>query len=362
MERLQHEIQPARPPAAVALAISKNRGLQLVFVLTVAVVIAATGSHWLTGWLKIKTKAAQPVTIGKPNGKPPAFLAGSSLADYGISWDQISTQADTEIKVWGIAGGSPVEFEQFQKQVPEARTTFIVVSVYDLDEAMICDFRAELVPLSRTIQTLMAIHADWSYSERALSQYPMTWLRTLFPTLGRSRGLMGLMRFKIIDLAKTSSPTSATQAGPTIRFGKGTTDDEYRQQRLSDWSGSKIISKLVAMRDDFQGSQSFNGPKRLAFERMLQYAGQRGRTIVIVLPVSPAYSKEFMSPALVREFEAALTDAQHSAPRSEWLPLDQLPGLASNENFCDLIHLNVFGNRIATEALQTRLQQPPYQP
>jgi hypothetical protein len=185
---------------------------QLAMGLTVATVIAVIGSHWVASLLKVKTIAAQAFTIGKPNGNPPAFLAGSSVADYGITWEEISTQTDTEIKVWGISGGSPYEWEQFQKQVPEARTTFIVVSAYDLDEAMICDFRADLVPLRHTIETLRTIHADWKYSKRALSQYPMTWLRTLFPTLGRSRGLMEKLRENVAELIKPSSRTSETLA------------------------------------------------------------------------------------------------------------------------------------------------------
>lgn len=339
-----------------------NRSRQLALVLIVATLIAAMGSHWVASWLKVKTTAAQAFTVGKQNGNPPAFLAASSVGGYAISWELISTQLDMQIKVWGIAGGSPYEFEQFQKRVPEARTTFIVVSTYDLDEALICDFRAAIVPIGQTIETLRTIHSDRDYWKRTLKQYPMTWLRTLFPTLGRSRGIMGRLRENVVNLIKPSSHTSETLAGPTIKFGKGAADDEYMRQKVSDWSKSQIAGKLVATRVDFQGAHSFNGPKRLAFERMLQYTDKRGRTIVIVLPVSPAYSKEFMHPEAVQEFEYALTRLQQGAPRAEWLRLDQLPGLASDENFCDLVHMNIFGKQIATEALQTWLKQPAHQP
>jgi hypothetical protein len=339
-----------------------SRSHQLVLVLIVATVIAATGSHCVASWLKVKTIAAQAFTIGKPNGNPPVFLAGSSIADYGIAWDQISTQLDTEIKAWGIAGGSPYEWEQFQKQVPEAQTTFIVVSPVEMDEAAVCDFHAAIVPISQTIQTLRETHADRDHWKHALSQYPMTWLRILFPTLGRSRGLMGMLRLNAVNLIKPSSRTPVTLAGPTINFGKGTDDDEYKRQRMSDWSKSQIVGKLVAIRVDFQGPHSFNGPKRLAFERMLQYADQRGRAIVIVMPVSPAYSKEFMPPETAKKFQDALVELQRGAPGSEWLRLDQLPGLASAENFCDLDHLNVFGKQIATETFQAWLKQPAHQP
>jgi hypothetical protein len=88
-----------------------NRSGRFVLALIVATVIAAAGSHWVAAWLKVKTTAAEPFTIGKAGGNPPAFLAASSVGGYGIVWDQVAAQLDTDIKTWGIAGGSPIEFE-----------------------------------------------------------------------------------------------------------------------------------------------------------------------------------------------------------------------------------------------------------
>jgi hypothetical protein len=327
-----------------------------------ATVIASTGSHLLVGWLKVKTTASEPFTFGKSNDDPLAFRAGSSLADYDIKWEQIATQTDTEIKAWGIAGGSPYEFEQFQKRVPEARTTYIVISAYDMDEANICDFRAALVPLSDTIETLRAVHANWKYSKRVLSQYPLTWFRTLFPTLGRSRGMMGMLHEKLANMLKHSANSSEAEAGPTLEVGKEKDVDNYRFQRVSDWSESQVIGKVAAMCAGFQGDHGFNGPKRLALVRMLQYGCQRGQTIVIVLPVSRSYSNAFMSPELTDEFDAALADVGRRAPRAEWFRLDQMSGLAADQNYCDLVHMNVFGQKIATGAFQAWLRQPFHQP
>ena len=312
--------------------------------------------------MKIDTVGAHAGTIGTSNGKPPAFLTGSSLSSYGISWKEISKATDTQIKVWGLAGGSPVEFEQFQKKLPEARTAFIVVSVYDLDESLISDFRAEIVPIGQTVRTLWETRADRSYSERVLTQYPITWLRTLFPTLGRSRALMGKLRQTVASLIKPAARSSETEGGPTINFDERLTDDQYQRQRMSDWSQSKIIGKLVAMQVGFYRTHSFNGPKTLAFERMLRFGTERGRTVVIVLPVSPAYSKEFVNPETSRNFEQSLAELQRGFPQSEWLRLDQVPGLASPENFCDLVHSNVYGRAIATEALQVWLKEPAHLP
>ena len=83
-----------------------NRRLQLLPALVGAIVIAAIGSHWLAAWLKIHTVSSVYWTWGKATSSRPAYLAGSSVADYGISWDQVSSQLGVEIVGWGIPGGS----------------------------------------------------------------------------------------------------------------------------------------------------------------------------------------------------------------------------------------------------------------
>ncbi len=354
---IQDVREPRLPLGRVHRSSGVARAMQLATVLAGAVTIAAIGSHLVASWVKVKTRAAELFVVGGAHSNPPTFLAGSSVANYGISGDEISTQLDSQIKVWGIAGGSPVEWEQFQKQVPEAQTTLIIISAVDLDEALFSDFRAAIVPLGDAIKTLSASHADWNCSRRVLSQYPITWLRVLFPTLGRSRGIMGDLRIKIANLIKPSSRESETQVGPTIKFTSETFDDEYKRQRMSEWSESKILSKVVAMDVGFQGPHAFNGLKKFAFERMLRYGDSKGRTFVVVLPVSPAYAKAFLPPDTARKFEDALYDLQRSAPRSEWLRLDQVAELSSADNFCDVSHSNIFGRQIATKALRIWLSQ-----
>jgi hypothetical protein len=340
---------------------SLSRGGQLAIAVVAAFVIAIIGSHWLADWTNIKTTVSESLVFGAPNGKPPAFRAGSSLSDYGIDWNVIATQTQTEILAWGVAGGSPYEFEQFQKKVPEARTTYIVVSAYDMDEANVSDFRAALVPLGDTIESLRETHADWAYSKRAVSQYPMTWLRILFPTLGRSRGVMGMIHEKIHSLVHhTPSPTE-TVSGPILDVGKEKVADNYRLQRIEDWSKSEMLGKVAAMRAGFQGSDAYDGQKYQAFLRMLQYGCEKGPTIVVVMPVSVSYSKEFVSPDQETQFENAMSDAQQRYPQVKWLRLDQSSGLDSDENFCDLVHMNVYGRRTATEKFQAWLKQAPPQ-
>lgn len=335
-----------------------GRKSQLAIALMVAMVIAACGSHFLAKWLSLKTTAGQKFIIGKPDGKSSAFLAGSSLATYGISWDDIAAQQDVAISVWGIAGSSPFEWEQFQPKAPDARVSYIVVSAYDLDEGMICDFRADLVPVGQAIKTLADAHTDWAYMKRDISQYPMTWLRTLFPTLGRSRGIMGDLRIKLGKLVKSSRPEkSEGAAGPRLQFGKTAVVDEYALEKISEWPKSKLTGKVAAMRASYQTSQSFNGPKELAFDRMLEYAEQRGRAIVVVLPVSQSYAKEFLSSKSAHDFEDALAERQKKNPRVQWVRLDQMQGMTADDNFCDLVHMNLNGQKRATDLFLEWLKQ-----
>lgn len=332
-----------------------SRTWQLIFVLVVATIIVAICSHLLIGWTRIKTTVTEALVFGQPNGKPPAFQAGSSLSDYDIDWNRIAAQTDTEILAWGVAAGSPYEFEQLQKKVPQARTTYIVVSVFDMDEANISDFRANLVPLSDAIESLREIHADWNDSERAIGEYPMTWLRTLFPTIGRSRAIMGLIHEKIHGMFHHSVDAPEAVAGPVLDVDKEKVADSYRTQSLATWSNSEIASKLAAMRASFQGKDAFNGQKFHSLVKMMQYGCQRGRTIVVVVPISRSYANEFVTAELSRQFEASIVEAQRQCPRAEWLRLDQAPGLDADSNYCDIVHMNVNGQKKATGMFQAWL-------
>ncbi len=131
---------------------------------------------------------------------------------------------------------------------------------------------------------------------------------------------------------------------------------------MNDWSQSKLAGKIAAMRGSFQGRRSFDGAKKVAFERMLQYAEQRGRTIVLVLPVSPAYKKAFLPPDTARKLEEALSSLRRAAPRAEWVRIDKLPHLSSPDEFCDLDHLNTAGKQIATNAFRSWLEQATTSP
>jgi hypothetical protein len=314
----------------------------------------------LVDWVKIRTTAVTHFDYRNANGSSLAYLAGSSLAGQALSWKRISQVSDREIIGWGIAGGSPCEWEMFQPRARGARMTFIVVSSYDLDEAILCDFRAEVVPIGHTIQALRQSHADWSHSRTALSQYPTAWLRLLFPALGRSRGIMGELHQKL-EGAVGHSTTIRSDAGPTLSLGQDGAVDEARNGRISDWPEAERLRKLTAMSSGFQGSHSFQGPKHFALRRMLQYGKNRGDVIATVVPVSPTYAKAFMNMELSRQFESSIGEIERDISGIRWIRLDHLNALNSDDNFYDLVHMNAVGQQITTDTFLSLLKGSGHQ-
>jgi hypothetical protein len=130
-------------------------------------------------------------------------------------------------------------------------------------------------------------------------------------------------------------------------------------ERVSDWSRSKTLRRLALLRSHIQGKHVFNGPKYLAFQRMLQKAHRQGRVFVVVMPIAPAYVREFVTTEVARDFENSLAHALHDSPEAVVFRLDQLAALRSDEYYTDLVHLNSAGRRLATEAFLMELKRQP---
>lgn len=328
-----------------------NRKLQLAFILGVSVVISSAASHIAARWLKIRVTPSSYLSYGPKDLKPQIVLHGSSLAYYGLDWTRISEGLGGPIGSWATAGSSPAEWEVLQGRSLDATCAIIVVSPYDLNEYFLCDFRADIVPLGQTIRDLRESDLDWQQCKRVLSQYPRLFIRKLFPTVGRSDGIMVGIRAKIQSLI--GGPFAA-DAGDAPKFGGAS--KSVVTERVSDWSEARSQRRLALMRVACQGKQSFNGLKKLALVRLLQRAETQGQAMLVVMPVSPVYHREFLTPSVMREFEAALSDVQRLCPQVKAVRLDQLPSLNSNDLFSDPAHLNMYGQQIATDALVNHLQ------
>jgi hypothetical protein len=241
------------------------------------------------------------------------------------------------------------------RRTPEASGAFIVVSPYDLNEHWLCDFRADVVPLSQTCRDLRQAGVEWPLAKRTLSQYPRMYLRKLFPTVGRSDGVMVGIRAKLRQYASGSARARVTEAP---KFG-GTATSKI-SERLSDWSEARRLRRLALMRATCQGKHSFTGPKKLALVRLAREAEAeaeaRGELVFVVMPVSPLYQANLLNPALTGDFEEALADLRRQFPQAKMVRLDRIAALGSDDLFSDLVHLNMYGQRIATAALLSELK------
>ena len=69
-----------------------------------------------------------------------------------------------------------------------------------------------------------------------------------------------------------------------------------------------------------------------------------------------------MPPGAIREFEEELTDLQLRFPEMLVVRLDELFTLDHNDYYYDFVHLNMYGQQIATEAFINRLKELPILP
>jgi len=336
--------------------LAMNRKWQLVTILCVVALITAVVSHSTTSWLRIETAPGGYWVIGPGSGRASVFMAGSSLAGDGIAWPEIANQLNLRIEGWGVAGSSPSEWERFQQLETHTNLAILVVSPYDLNEYFLSDHYPQVVPLLQTLKDLRKTPMDWAFYKRVVSTYPLRYARILFPSAGRSDGVIKGIREKAETSVKSMFPVVAgNNSGPS--FTDPVSRVEIKNVQITNWSPSLMLRRIVGMRMACEGKHGYNGLRRLAFLRMLRQAQEQGRVAVVVLPVSPAYAKEFLTPSVKNEFEAMLVEAWQSAPKAFWVRLDQVEELNANQNYYDLVHMNPYGRAIATENLLSQLRE-----
>jgi len=341
------------------LSLVQTSKVRLLIVLCVPIMIAVVVSHVTASRFGLQTGDAMYRRIGTTNG-PQVFCAGSSLLQFGISWPEVSDALGQGIECWAVAGSSPEIWEVSQRLATNANTMIMGVSVYDLNEYQLCDSRAHIVSFGQTVSDLWQAKAGWLFSKRVLSQYPLALLRSLIPTAGRSNAVLVGLRRKMRELFGLSA--SAEDQGnalvlpsqPVLDFGAAT-------ERVSNWPVDKVLRRLAMQRNLIQGRHAFDGPKKLAFLRMLNHV-RSDRTIVIVLPVAPSYAREFATPEVDRDFENVLSEAKRVNSDVLFVRLDRVSALHSDEYFSDLVHLNGAGREIATAAFFNALKETDSNP
>ena len=328
-----------------------SRKLQLVLIVSSVVAISSAVSHAAVHWLGIKSTWSGYQHYGPQESLVRTVLHGSSPAYSDLDWTQISHVLGGSIESWATAGSSPSEWEIQYRRSPNATRAFVVVSPADLNEYFLCDFRGDIVPLLQTIRDLWQSRTSWELSRRILGQYAVSLVRKLFPTVGRSDGVMVGIRTKLRTWLGHSTDTNAEEAP---KFGAtGPSEDK---EQLSGWPESHVQRRLVLFRASCNGKHAFNGPKKLALERLLRRAEKQGQVTLVVLPVSPIYQNAFLSAPVMHDFKATLIDVQRRCPRVKTIFLDQLPDLNNNDYYSDFVHMNMYGQQIATKAFLERLK------
>jgi hypothetical protein len=231
----------------------------------------------------------------------------------------------------------------------------IGLSIYNLNENALCDYKPKVVPITQTIHDLWQSGAGWQFSIRSLSQYPMAYLQILYPTAGRSEAFLVAARRKLRLLA--GRPLSGNDANFLILRNQPVLDFGGSKERVSDWPEDKLLRRLDSVRSLIGNGYSFDGPKRLALQRMLQRAQKNGKIIALVLPLSDAYTHALTTPSVAASFEGVIKQLQQSTPGTEVFRLDQVPGMTSNEYFLDFVHLNSAGRQKATVAFLDWLER-----
>ena len=295
-----------------------------------------------------------------PKVGPQVFCAGSSDLQYSLAWPEISKRLGQGIEHTNVAGSSPEMWEKFQLDAKNIDTTIVGISVHNLNEYRISRGFASMVPLIQTIRDLRESGTTWQVSRRVLSEYPMGYLRMLFPTAGdQDVFLVGIRRVvrQRLGLASASADAARVLALPNddlLDFGAD-------EQKLSDLPRDQVLRRLSLMRSDNRGMFSFKGSKEIALRRILDRARQQGRVFVVVLPLSPDYIREFMTPNVTQEFEAVIAEVRHSFPTAIVVRLDNVPTLQSDDNFTDFVHMNSLGRAIATSIFIEQLNPSPDQ-
>jgi len=293
--------------------------------------------------------------IGPETG-PQVFAAGSSLLIYGLDWPQISESLGKGIENWSVGGSSPEIWEIFQQRRPNPAMTIIGVSLYDMNEMRLTPDRASYVPLQQSISDLWHSRTGSDLSSRILTQYVVNYVRVVFPTAGWSDKVLVEVRHRLADAVGLGARLGDYEG--VVQEREGVLDAGDFGMKLTDWSSGRMRRRLAALRAENHGIHEFlRGPKRRAFERILFTAQQHGPVVIVVLPVSQSYMKEFLDKNALNEFERMLNEDMNAVPRATVVRLDRVPDITNDDYFSDAAHLNSYGRRLTTPVFLNEISQ-----
>jgi hypothetical protein len=329
------------------------RNRQLILICMSVLVLCSAFSHLAARVLKLRTEPISRLTFGETNLPPAATIGGSSLTFYGIEWNTLAQQLDAGMIGWGVPAGSVHELEILQRRPPPpGKWTFLGVSLFDLNENYISDFRADIVPVGEAFSSLRASQSSWAHSKRVLAQYPMKYIREVFPTAGRSMAVMVGIRAELKGLLRRQ-PNSGEEPDRAVLSSQS----NPHQEGIDAWAPARRLRNLGTMRARTGSELVYGGQKWLSLLRYVERGTESGQVILVVIPESPTYRAELVAPAAIQQFEARLGELHQRFPNLVCVRLDQVPELRSDALYWDLVHLNAPGQEIATKVLLARLKE-----
>ena len=326
-----------------------SRRTQLLILVPLIVGITSGISHLFARVAGFRTEAVTPLMFGASGLRTNAAAAGSSLMFYGINWSEVSKALGVRIRGWAVPGGSVEEMEVLQRVVSPTGYSFLDVSINDLNNNYLSEFHANVVPFRESIAGLVTSHAELSHARRVLSQYPLAYLRFLYPTAGRSTHVMVAVRTALRSLR----PRSAAEPSDRALLGN---ESNTHTENITEWTPARMERQLADARYGLTSRYEFHGTKRDALFRFLRRGAAQGKMIVLVIPESQTYRREFVTPDVLRRFDAILAEARERTPEALWIRLDTVSALQSDTKYWDLVHLNAQGQASATEALISQLK------
>lgn len=327
---------------------------QFWLVLVLTLMIGCVVSQATARWLGFRFGSAIPCSYGESGSSNQVFVACSSLGYFGLDWNEVATNHDWFIRRFDMPGASPCESEGSQAEVTNATVSIMVTSIFDQDESLLSDFRAEFVPMHRTVTDLRDTHSSWAFSKRTMSRYPEYWTKEVFPTSNASLGVMVGFRARLQALLGHGGGGEGNEKA--VLNGE---TDAIPTSRVSEWAAGRVLRNAGIMEAAAENAHFFHGPKQAALQRMINTALAHGSVYVVVLPVTPEYHQLVIpDPAVDADFEGFLASLQKEFPALHLVRVDQTPGLADARNFWDLAHMNVYGRAIATRSLEQALPRP----
>ena len=329
---------------------------QFAVILISVVGLTSVFSHIITEWAGFETDVNQRRHFkisGKEYHAPPIIIAGGSIIGAAVDCDMLATNLERPVIPVVVPYGSPCEIEYLTRDVSNADVTVVGVSIYELDDQFISEFRADIVPITQTASDLWESHCDWAYVQRMINYYPQSCLRMLFPTLGRSMSVLVGVR---AHLRRFLRPSAKGAPDELLKVNQSSTE------RITEWPRGRLLRNLAEMEGECLGRHKFDGPKRLAFIRLLRQQARHGKVVVLLLPVSPPYRNELVNAEDKAAYEKLVAEIAKEEPDVKWVRIDQLPEFESTDYFRDFNHMNLAGEQIATKAIAAELKKILIQP